>query len=74
MIGRHSFRKNRLQPAAFIAVVLVASACARSVLGAAPLPLTDHKSGISISLSGVNGADWAGEMTYHDEEIAGEIL
>jgi hypothetical protein len=67
-------QENRLQRAVFIAVVLVAGACAPYVLGSAPLPLTNHKSGISISLSGVNGTDWAVEMTYHDEEIADQIL
>ena len=65
MIGRSS------APAAFVAVMLLVAAPA---FGAAPLPLTNHKSGISVSLSGANGADWAVEMTYHDEEIADQIL
>ena len=59
---------------AFLAVALVAIASARPAFGAAPLALTNHKSGISVSLSGSNGADWAVEMTYHDEEIADQIL
>jgi len=41
---------------------------------AAPVPLTNRKSGISVSLSGRNGADWAVEETYHDGAIADQII
>ena len=75
MTGLNFARRGRLPPAAFVAVMLVVTACARPVLGqAAPLALTNHKSGISVSLSGSNGGDWAVERTYHDEEIADQIL
>ncbi len=50
-------------------------ACGGPVLGQTfPLPLTNHKSGISVSLSGSNGVNWAVEMSYHDEEIADQTL
>ena len=69
MIGPNFVRHGRL-----VAGMLLMAAFAPSVSAAAPLPLTNHKSGISVSLSGSNGADWAVEMTYHDEEIADQIL
>jgi hypothetical protein len=74
MIGWNIHRRDSLQLTVFVAVIFLASACLRPVMGATPLSLTNHKSGISVSLSGVNGADWAVEMTYHDEEIADQIL
>lgn len=39
-----------------------------------PLPLENRKSGISLSLSGSNGADWAVEHTYHDRSIADQVI
>ena len=36
--------------------------------------LTNHQSGISLSLSGTNGTDWAVEQTFHDEVNADLIL
>ncbi len=33
---------------------------------AGPLPLTNTQSGISLTLSGSNGVDWAVERLYHD--------
>jgi hypothetical protein len=74
MIGLNFARAGRLSLAAFVAGMLLATTFARSVLATEPLPLTNHKSGISVSLSGANGADWAVEMTCHDEEVADQIL
>jgi len=39
-----------------------------------PLSLTNHLSGISVSLSGGNGTDWAVERTFHEEENADVML
>lgn len=39
-----------------------------------PLKLTNNKSGISVSLSGENGKDWAVERTIHDDKTARQIL
>jgi hypothetical protein len=55
-------------------VLLAIAAGPASVLQAAPLPLTNHKSGISVSLSGTNGIDWAVETSYHNEAIADQTI
>lgn len=39
-----------------------------------PLPLLNAKSGISLTLGGRNGTDWAVERTFHDDDIADEII
>ena len=36
--------------------------------------LSNHQSGISLSLSGGNGSDWAVEQTYHDATVADLVL
>jgi len=56
--------------------VLLAGTITPSVLAVdePPAPLTNLKSGISLSLSGVNGRDWAIERTCHDELIADQII
>lgn len=41
---------------------------------AVPLPLVNAKSGISLTLDGENGTDWAVERTFHDDDIADEII
>jgi len=38
------------------------------------LSLTNTKAGISVSLSGTNGTDWAVERTYRDASIADQIV
>ena len=70
----HLTHVRQLPMNVFLSLALVVAAAGWPAFGAAPLPLTNHKSGISVSLSGGNGADWAVEMTYHDEEIADQIL
>ena len=69
MVSLNFVRGGRL-----VAGILLVAAFAPFVSAAEPLPLTNHKSGISVSLSGSNGVDWAVEMTYHDEEVADQIL
>lgn len=39
-----------------------------------PLELVNLKSGISVTLSGRNGSDWAVERTYHDDSIGDQIV
>ncbi|NLF29695.1 MAG: hypothetical protein GX591_02265 [Planctomycetes bacterium] len=38
------------------------------------LELTNHLSGISLALGGTNGADWAVERTFHEEENADQVI
>ncbi len=38
------------------------------------LPLTNHQAGISVSLGGANGTDWAVERTFHDEINADQVI
>ena len=56
-----------------MAVIVLTSYCA---VGAehVPLSLQNCKSGISLSLSGDNGASWAVERCYHDALIADQVL
>jgi hypothetical protein len=56
-----------------MAVIVLTSYCA---VGAEhfPLSLQNCKSGISLSLSGDNGASWAVERCYHDAFIADQVL
>jgi len=39
-----------------------------------PLPLENRKAGISLSLSGTNGVDWAVEHTYHDASVGDQVI
>lgn len=41
---------------------------------AVPLVLLNEKSGISLSLGGENGTDWAVERTFHNDDIADQII
>lgn len=46
-----------------------------TVLHAGPVvELSNHQSGISLSLSGTNGTDWALEQTYQDAMVADLVL
>ncbi len=75
MNGQSFVRGGRLPVVVFAAVMLVVTLQAGPVLGQPfPLPLTNHKSGISVMLSGTNGTNWAVETSYHDEEIADQTL
>jgi hypothetical protein len=38
------------------------------------IDLTNHQSGISVSLSGTNGTDWAVERTFHNDSLADQYL
>jgi len=57
---------------AFVAVVcaVVSEATADEL----PLPLENRKSGISISLSGDNGEDWAVEQFYNDPSLGDQVI
>jgi hypothetical protein len=49
--------------------------CASLLPAAEPIvELTNHQSGISLSLSGRNGVDWAVEQTCHEARIADLVL
>jgi len=50
--------------------VLAASASAADF----PLPLENRKAGISLSLSGTSGLDWAVEHTYHDASVGDQVI
>ena len=39
-----------------------------------PSSLVNRKSGISVSLSGINGIDWAVEHGYHDPSLGDQII
>ncbi len=51
-------------------IALVASATAADF----PLPLENRKSGISLSLSGSSGVDWAVEHTCHDASVGDQVI
>ena len=58
----------------FAAVGMLVSINGFSTVPAAPLSLANAKSGISLTLGGQNGTDWAVERTFHNDDIADEII
>ena len=62
-------------PLQIFALLITLTAISASAAAADfPLPLENRKSGISLSLSGENGTDWAVEHTYHDASIADQVI
>ncbi len=54
-----------------MATVLLLSGVAAA---ADPLPLVSTKSGITMSLGGTNGVDWAVEHCFHDRSVGDQII
>jgi len=57
-----------------VAALAATAPLASQAAPVSPPPLENHKSGISVSLSGANGIDWAIERTCHDASIADQIV
>jgi len=58
----------------YVLIAVFASFYSSAVADEFPLLLENRKSGISLSLSGVNGVDWAVERCYHDASIADQVV
>jgi len=69
---RHSWSVGVARSAA--ALVLAAGLAAQARAADFPLALENRKAGISLSLSGTNGADWAVERCYHAPSIGDQVL
>lgn len=54
--------------------ILLSFLCMWAGVGAQPLPLLNNQSGISISLDGENGVNWAVEHTFHDPVITDQLI
>ena len=67
-------RSTVLGAAPLAAMVLLIAACPSVRAADFPLALENRKAGISLSLSGANGTDWAVERTYHDASIGDQMV
>lgn len=66
---------NRLNGyCSFVTVGLLIAITGSSTIPATPQPLLNAKSGISLTLGGKNGTDWAVERTFHNDDIADEAI
>jgi len=57
-----------------VAVVFAAGLASGALAAEFPLVPVNRKAGISLSLSGTNGTDWAVERCYHDPSIGDQLL
>lgn len=74
-LGRYPVKHNTLATAFLSLCTLVPAGPAVGLARADdPLPLVNTKSGISISLGGANGTDWAVEHCFHDRSIGDQIV
>ena len=58
----------------YVAIAVFAGIYSTAVADEFPLLPENRKSGISLSLSGANGVDWAVERCYHDASIADQAI
>jgi putative Ig domain-containing protein/dockerin type I repeat protein len=67
-------RSTVLGAALLAAMVLLVTVCPSVRAADFPLALENRKAGISLSLSGTNGTDWAVERTSHDASIGDQMV